>query len=448
MKQQRAVLVAMVGALLLASVSLNGPGASAEDAGAAFSIDTVSVEHALGIENLLASPTEMASRSEAELDKNEQAVHALLTSLDIGDAATPGSGHAGTVVDPITGGVTIWWAGGLPERARVALDRTELPGGVTLRSAKYSRYDLIGRVLKNQAALNGGILAIPREDGAGIVITTSRNRKIDMGSAASALGVPVTFVEDGELVNTAGKRQDSNQPWWGGAMMISSAGGVCSTGFSVLLGNEGRMLSAAHCDITGNLGWFNGNLVDPRVMNTGFSNVSVIPSMDSMMFNPQDGTAGRVHTGGIWSTATEYRPVSATAVNNVGDTVSTDGANSGEHAGQAIYDDAIPLDGACNGYDCTLVGAKAPVDALVNVGGDSGGPVFHRNVAGTLTAKGIIKASPASSFIACDSSDYRFNPGTYTYFGVSHTKCYKRVLYYPIQPLLTAWGVTIETGSF
>lgn len=440
---RRRLHAALGGLAALALSMAAGPVATATAGpppSASFRVDD-NLERALGVHDRLPSQAAVAATPAATMDRNEGHGRAVLTALGVSDTPAA-SGYAGSVTDPTTGEVTVWWNGPMPANERAAMAAADKGSGkVTVHDdAPYSRYELASRILANRDALAGSVLSIPREDGAGIVVIVPPGDGFDKAAAAAALDVPVTYVEDDlDLVN--GPRQNSSSPWWGGAMMISSGGNVCSTGFAVLSGVEGRLLSAAHCDTSGNVRWNNGNLSNPTRLTPGGSAVSVILSMDSMLINPDNGTRGRVHTGGIYSDGTQWKGVSGTATNNVGQSVATGGANSGQHRGLVIFDDAYS--NSCNGYSCTGIGARNS-GTLVVVGGDSGGPVYHTNSDGTLTAKGIIKGAPKSRHVSCTSSDYRFDPGTETWDGSTHRRCYDTVVYMPIRPLLNAWNVVIE----
>jgi hypothetical protein len=431
------MFLALITSALLMVVTFGSPGTAEDRSTTALDISQApTIDAALSLADYMPTFEQIDQTPEEVLDANQDLIHSVLELLNITDVAAP-TGHAGTVVNPVTGRITLWWSGTVPTTVETVLQTAGLPGGFVIKSAPYSRYELIGKILESKHLWGHSALAMPEEDGSGVVLSYEPGTELDQEAIAASLGVPVTFTPDGVPVNTDGGRQNASSPWWGGAMMVRGDGNsACSTGFSVLRGTDGLVLSAAHCDTSGNRRWNNGNLENPTRLTPGDGHVSVILSLDSMLINPDPGgTAGRVHTGGIYSN--DSKRVEGTATNNIGDMVATGGANSGEHRGLVIVDDAF--DGTCNGYDCPTIVADAPAGENAAVGGDSGGPVYHTNPNGsnpdTLTAKGIIKAGFGSSRNACGPT--RFDPGN---------DCFNRITYVPIRPILNNWNVVIEKG--
>lgn len=99
--------------------------------------------------------------------------------------------------------------------------------------------------------------------------------------------------------------------------------------------------------------------------------------------------------------------------NQINDTFCTDGGNSGLHCDIKIY--AGPnlnyLDGAP--IENTFEGRKAD-GMIVVAGGDSGGPIISP-VTGSagVFAKGIIMASPVSSFVDCSTVNTPVNENSF-----------------------------------
>ena len=215
--------------------------------------------------------------------------------------------------------------------------------------------------------------------------------------------------------------------------------GKCSVGFAaVTSGGAGRLLSAAHCDSTGNVAWTDGN-GDP--LTNGGADVSVQgPTLDSMRMDPVGGTAGWVH-GGPWnatsSTSRYHLKVAATGVNSVGDLICTSGMNTGENCNAQVI--AVGVQRACptpfNASQCTY-------DELQSFGsfyaiiakGDSGGPVYRPRSDGRVNASNIISGAPMDATVNCPSS--MAYPGN---------TCFYQARVTPIRPVLTHWDLTIET---
>ena len=452
----------MIGMLLTAAAGLlmaSQWAATASPTGAASASATVPVratlDEALGVSHFMMTPEQEAAVSGPELRQNQNLIDHTVDLLGITDTAPAvDDGFAGLVVNPATAQMNLWWRGELPATVRTALDAVSAPLRVTVRQAAYSRKELVDRILASQPLWDGVTLAIPREDGSGIVLAIETT-DVNVEAVAVALGVPTEASVEGEWVDQDGGRQSASDPWWGGMLMAWGGSGAgsepdrfCSTAFAVLQGVEGRILSAAHCDLSGNLKWNNGNLGNPTRFTQGDGYVSVIKSIDSMLINPVNGTKGRVHTGGISPGVSDR--VLKSAVNNVGDYVASSGANSGEHRALTIFNDS--LDRECNGYDCTKVmaGTKSRSN-ISSVGGDSGGPWLHHYDVDRVVAKGVQSGSLSRWWAYCDYGDYRFDPG-FQYVDRDgdgqyrwEPNCSYRSLYLPIRPVMKAWGVTLET---
>ncbi len=343
--------------------------------------------------------------------------------------STDPSGFSGAVVDPATATVNLWWNGTVPDDVLAAIRSVDGKLSVIVRSAPFTRFDLMSRVAKARSEMANVDLAIPKEDGSGVVVTHADGQEVDVSAIEQLVGVPVTSAVDSAPVDLAGGRQADVDPHWGGAGIyrnVTNGVEACSTGFSVLYaGIQGRVLSAAHCDITGDLKWFNTN-GDTYSLGGGY--ISVAPSVDSMLIDPVGGTAGRVYSGPVFTGSS--RKVAGTDTNDVGDFVRASGANSGEHASLSIINDAFA--GTCNSYSCTLIVAEADPGDAAAAQGDSGGPVYHVRGDDRVDAKGIILQGAQQ--VSCP----------YTYYTAA---CYNEVRYGAIRPLLSVWNVTIETIS-
>jgi hypothetical protein len=390
----------------------------------------------LGIDEYVATPDEIRAASLEEIAVNGDHISNFMNKLGVESTTSDEpTGFSGAVVNPATAEVDIWWSGEVPSAvAELASAQTGI--AVAFHRAAHSRQELMLRIEKAHDQMVGVDQVIPKEDGSGIVVTHDPSVELDVESLVKLLGVPVTTIAEPSPVDLNNGRQTDDDPRFGGAMIINEDDGVCSTGFAVLAsGNEGRILSAAHCDLTGNKSWDNG---DSQNYTSGGGNVSVALSVDSMLIDPIGGTNGRVYDGGIWGSSS--RKVAGTDVNNVGDFVRMSGANSGENSsGIEIINDSYS--GDCNGYACTLIVAEANQGQVAGIRGDSGGPVYHVRGEGRVDAKGIILQG--SQDVQCNN--YRFDPSKPP--PNADTGCFNRVRYQPIRPLMSVWNVSIETQN-
>jgi len=238
-------------------------------------------------------------------------------------------------------------------------------------------------------------------------------------------------------------RSNDSDPWFGGGMIIhpGAPDEVCSTGFSVLAGSAGRMLSAGHCIRDGGSDsgtphptwdWRDGTGSDS--FSTATAQYSAGGLLDSLLLDPVGGTAGQVH-GGPWnatssSTSRYHLSVNNADSNMIGQKVCTSGANSGEHCGLEIYD-SRHVD--CSLGICHRWLAYSPGGGVAIAPGDSGGPVYKQLANDDrVEARGIMKAG--YDLRSCGSVRY------------SGGSCASTVLFIGINDILDFWNVQIETN--
>lgn len=129
---------------------------------------------------------------------------------------------------------------------------------------------------------------------------------------------------------TYASRQDDAAPWRGGAR-IQTVLGSCTSGFAVLTsGGAGRLLSARHCDPTGD-----GAIKDGAgtTIAPGGSSVSVVGSIDSMLIDPtvSPATSALIYRGSY--TSSTYSTVKNWYSNWPNDAVCSSGSSTGELCG-------------------------------------------------------------------------------------------------------------------
>lgn len=228
-------------------------------------------------------------------------------------------------------------------------------------------------------------------------------------------------------------RLNDAAPFKGGARTIQN-GHVCSTGFAVLSGASGRLLSARHCDPTSNYAIKNGD--STVTITNGGSGVSGMAALDSEIIDPIDSpaTTPKIYNGS-WSSGANAT-VKSWHSNWVGDTVCLSGATSGNRCGLVI-DDSFPY--VYNGYSIDTILVEGPAGGIMASSGDSGGPAYGPIGSG-VDARGIIDAISPSYGYHHNCSSFSINPD------VSSPICSRYVLYIPISTVLNAWGVSLEVG--
>lgn len=341
-------------------------------------------------------------------------------------------GFAGQVVDEAAGSLTLHWKGPLPRRVRDYL--AAIPAGVTVKvseDAQYSRFEEQAAAdLLNRSTLASTISLTKiaaNSDGSGLTVYVSGaipDAQTQSG-VAGLIGLStsaITYVSSAETPgDLAGTRYNDTNPWKGGARTVQGSS-ACSTGFSVLAGSYGRLVSANHCDPPADLSVYDGagQLIAPGSAVSGYA------SIDSQLIDPSasPATTPQIYTG-AWSSGTTST-VKNWASNWTGQTVCTGGATTGSHCG-TITNDAVTLPGLTGSWYIEVSSSSALAG-----NGDSGGPVYA-TVSGGVQARGIILRGDAA--VACGA----YNPDVLP-------TCYQNVYYAPISVVLNTWGVSLEVG--
>jgi hypothetical protein len=233
----------------------------------------------------------------------------------------------------------------------------------------------------------GIISASVNADGSGLTLGSTLK---DIDSADHSRAAAAAGLKFEDLVFNTGRtpsdgyasRQNDSSPWkGGGATRHGSAG--CSSGYAVLSGSAGRLLSARHCDPSANLAVKDG--ADQQIAPGG-SSVSGKASVDSLLIDPtaSPATTPKVYVGGYASST--QATVKNWYSNWPGDPVCASGAARGTHCG-TIYDDNDTY--YIGGTYVGVIQVKAPSGSIMAGHGDSGGPVY-KSVSGGVQARGIV----------------------------------------------------------
>lgn len=182
-------------------------------------------------------------------------------------------------------------------------------------------------------------------------------------------------------------RRDDIPAFWGGAG-ITNSGGICSAGYAVR-NSSGVVFSvtAGHCFANGA-----NALVESGLRSYGTVSGRRLPTvtghpMDMELLGGQS-YAGRVYTGGVWSTTS--RPVAAAGAAFVGyNNYCHSGRTTGENCGHTAT--------STNAQVCTQTGCKSPVIAFTGgtmiQPGDSGGTFHAIDGSGRAWIRGNVIAS-------------------------------------------------------
>jgi hypothetical protein len=336
--------------------------------------------------------------------------------------------------------IAVRWKGAPPKD--IAEYLASSPYGVTISvitDAKYSRTELeAARTrLLNSPQGTGIVWTALNKDGSGFRVGVTEDQS---KAATRTAGFRATAgINDVETVGGAkpieGWSRPNDAPAWKGGARTRHPGGVCSTGFAVLRSSgAGRLLSAGHCDTSGDGFVHDGT---GQEIAPGNGQVSFLAARDSLLIDPtaSPATQAKIYRGAYNSNTTST--VKSSAWSWDGDPVCFGGATNGERCGY-VYEDVMTV------YIHNLhvpVVAASNVPNIIGGAGDSGGPVFA-TVSGGVQARGII--------LGPDLRDGRYEqyncPGQNP--ADAGAPCGQWGLFVEIPQILGQWydGLTLETG--
>lgn len=347
-----------------------------------------------------------------------------------------GRGFAGQRTDYPNRAITVYWSGAVPTDVRSYVDAKPYGVKVTVvPGARYSRAEANAariRLQDSPMARELGIVATSiRADGSGIDVGVTGPATFSTAAVASAAGIDGVRIHYGARAAEGYSRTNDAAPWQGGGRIYSSSGSTCTTGFAVIKSGTGRLLSARHCDPTGNGAVYDGA---GDLITSGGAAVSVIPATDSLLIDPaaSPATIARIFRGAYNSNT--YSTVKNWASNWPGDPVCSSGASTGEHCG-TVYDDSQNVN--YGGVWVNVIQVSAPSGAIMAGEGDSGGAMFKK-LSNGVQARGIV-LGPDTDY-AQTTVCGTVNPD------VGGIKCSRYLNYVPISTILNAWGATLEVG--
>lgn len=346
--------------------------------------------------------------------------------------------------DALNNSITVYWAGN-PPRSVIEYGISR-PLGVTVKfdtSSKISRLEAdlrIGKLIE-YGNRNGWEIqtVLPTIENDSIEIVVGPKSKLtyndeaqvrDLSAFANVI-IKRTVVESNDLL-LAGRLNDA-APFKSGARTRQGSE-ACTTGFAVLSGSSGRLLSSRHCDPSSNAAITNGNATVE--ITPGGAGVSGLASLDSQLIDPSTSpaTSAKMYTGN-WSSSS-YQTVKNWSSNWVGDSVCLSGATSGQRCGSVTNDSVTWVYGSYNINTILVAGTKGTVLAA---SGDSGGPAYLQ-LSNGVQARGIISTIYSGSPDSADCSKFALNTD------VVSPVCSRYILYVPISTLLNSWNVSLEVG--
>lgn len=330
----------------------------------------------------------------------------------------------------------------------VDFSRSELSAAKTTVSAVLAEYTSLGR-------FNSTTVSTLQDDsGLEVSLSPVDSRStfdVETRIRADVLVPLQILVTDSPAAVASGSRTVSASPFAGGSLFTyqSTSHGrlVCSTGFGVQSNSlsQDYLLTADHCfkDQVSTVPIYNygapsGKQIASRSSSASLQNAT----LDAALMTPASGqVSSNIFKQGISSTSTDS--ITGIAMPFVGQSICTDGANSGEHCGLTVTDISVNVSiHSTNPTSTTvlpnMVLATAPFGpgstAIADAGGDSGGPIVHRfttNGYTTTLAVGII-----SGYLTTASCPTSLNNLT--------NSCGSDVFFAPIIPVLNALNVHLK----
>lgn len=337
--------------------------------------------------------------------------------------------------------IAVTWRGVVP--ADVTEYAQSRPHGVSITitsGAKYSRaqgYGARDRLLADPIAQEvGWVSASVNSDGSGLTLgvqaeQVSDEQRAGLARAAGLLVDEITINTGRSETKLYASRQNDSSPWKGGIATIHGGSSRRSSGFAVLSGSAGRLLSARHCDPGADAPVTDGA---GQAIASGGSSVAGKASIDSLLIDPSasPATTPKVYTGGYSSSTTAT--VKSWYSNWPGDAVCAAGAARGTHCG-TVYDDSDYAN--VGGVSVNVIQVSAPSGSIMAGHGDSGGPVY-KSVSGGVQARGIV-LGPDEAY------SETYSCGSVAPWAAG-TSCSRYLNYVPISTILNTWGVSLEVG--
>ncbi|MGW6928894.1 hypothetical protein ACWGE0_02445 [Lentzea sp. NPDC054927] len=331
--------------------------------------------------------------------------------------------------------ITVRWSGAVPSDVQRYADAK--PNGVSITivpGAKYSRAQAEAARTKLQTSAYGRQLGIVstslRQDGSGIDVNVAGTFSTLAADAKQVAGIEDVQINYGAVTPQGYSRPNDAAPWKGGARIRHGSGGSCTSGFAVLKGSVGKLITARHCDPGANAAVTDGA---GQQIAPGGASVAGIPAVDSLMIDPSasPATTAKVYRGAWNSNSTST--VKNYASNWPGDPVCNSSSSTGEHCGE-VYDDSQNI--SFGGVTVNVIQVKA-TSGIMGGQGDSGGPMFKK-LSNGVQARGIL-LGPDTDYAQTTSC------GT-TAPDAQGIYCSRYINYVPISTILNAWGVSLEVG--
>ncbi|MDH6710185.1 hypothetical protein P3T27_006934 [Kitasatospora sp. MAA19] len=337
----------------------------------------------------------------------------------------------------------LYWKGALPARITKAVDawRTRTreamrhdPAGpvspdydVHYRTAAYSLSEMdraIGRFIGTVGNDKAEWSSIsPANDGSGLVLSYQPKASKRIAPANAPMrdyearaeqiaGIPVHPQIGSPETPTQGSRTSDAPPWYAGADLRLSDNSRCSTGVPGWVNGKRVLLTAAHCQTSGNV--YNGQRVVGEVTaSDGGLDVAVITTDTS--------TTARFYSS-AWNSS-DSRPLYGPARLDPGQSACFSGATSGFHCELEVT--RVGVHSPSGRTNATEVKSRGGGIAVAQ--GDSGGPAVANPQGDSMAPVGVIIAGNTDTKIPCSGTS-------------STTACFSTGYYTPLDPVVSKFG--------
>ncbi|MFG2917253.1 hypothetical protein ACGF0D_30735 [Kitasatospora sp. NPDC048298] len=263
----------------------------------------------------------------------------------------------------------------------------------------------------------------PANDGSGLLLTyqPKTTRRLapanaparDYETRAEQLaGIPVHAGTGSPETSTRGGRTGDAPPWYAGADLTLSDNSRCSTGIPGWVGNRRVLLTAAHCQTSGNV--YNGQRVVGEV-------TAHDDGLDVAVVTTGQETAARFYSGS-WNSG-DSRPLYGPARLDPGQSACFSGAMSGFHCELEVT--RVGVHSSSGRTDATEVRSRSGGVAVAQ--GDSGGPAVANPQGDAMAPVGVITAGNTDTKVPCGATSIP-------------TTCFSTGYYTPLDPVASRFG--------
>ncbi|MFJ7280803.1 trypsin-like serine protease [Kitasatospora sp. NPDC098663] len=333
----------------------------------------------------------------------------------------------GPVPTPVGAAVDAWRPGARAKARQDPVGPVSPEYDVRYRSAVYSKAEMEQAIGRFVAVVGNDVrewsTISPAADGSGLLLTyqpKATKRLAPAGSPVAAYekrveeiaGMPVHPEVGAVPVPTRGSRQSDAPPWTSGANLRVSGNGECSVGVPGWVSGKRVLLTAAHCQTSGNV--YNGQRVVGEVTASD-------KALDVAVITTDQVPEARFYSG-AWNSG-DSRPLYGPARVDQGHSVCFSGATSGFHCELEVTHVGMSTsDGRT-----AVTEVRARNGGIAVAQGDSGGPAVANPQGDAMAPVGVIIAGDNGAKVTCLGTS-------------SSTTCFSTGYFTPLDPIASKFG--------